>query len=222
MSITIHWGSGSPFAWATLLALEVKELDYDSRLLQLSQGEHKTPEFLALNPRGKVPVLVDGDKVISESLAILVWLDSQYPGPSLFGHGPDERTAIMQALSELISYVETPLITIARSVFFQPWGEASQGTITETVAAVEPELRRLDALLGGQDWLAGDSLSAADLRAYPLLQLLWRATLLADRKGGLEAMHRLDRAGFPGLDRWCARVEALPGYERTYPPHWRG
>lgn len=222
MSITVYWGSGSPFAWAVLLALETKKLGYESRLLQMSQGEHKTPEFLALNPRGKVPVLVDGDQVISESLAILTWLDARYPEPPLFGRTAQEKTAVMQALSELMSYVEAPLTGIGRATFFKPWDADSQAEISALVASVKPELQRLDAMLGERDWLAGEALSAADLRLYPLLQLLWRATGVADRKGGLAAMHELDREHFPGVARWAQRIEGLHGYNRTYPPHWRG
>ncbi len=221
MSITVYWGSGSPFAWSVLLALEVKGLNYESKLLQMSQGEHKTPEFLAINPRGKVPVLVDGETVISESLAILTWLEASYPEPSLFGRGAAEKTAVMQAVSALISYVEPPIMTISRTTFFKPWDAAGQADISAAVALALPELQRLDADLGKTAWLAGNALSAADLRLFPLLQLLWRATLGADRKGGLPVMHELDRPHFPAIDRWARQIEELPGYNRTYPPHWR-
>lgn len=221
MSISVYWGSGSPFAWTVLLALEAKGLSYESKLLQMSQGEHKTPEFLAINPRGKVPVLVDGGQVISESLAILTWLDAKYPEPSLFGTSPEARARIMQSVSGLMSYVEPFVMTISRTTFFKPWDADGRAVITEAVEGALPELQRLDTELGKSTWLAGETMSAADLRLYPLLQLLWRATLGADRKGGLAVMHALDREHFPAIDRWAGQVEALHGYNRTYPPHWR-
>jgi len=75
MAIELYWGSGSPFAWRVMLTLEVKGLAYESKLLESSKGEYKTPAYLRLNPRGKVPTLKDGDFVLYESLAIMSYLD---------------------------------------------------------------------------------------------------------------------------------------------------
>jgi len=58
-----------------LLALEVKQLKYISRLLEASKGEVKASEYLKLNPRGTVPTIKDGDIVVRESLAIMAYLD---------------------------------------------------------------------------------------------------------------------------------------------------
>ena len=85
MALEVHWASGSPFSWRVLLTLEVKQLPYQSRLLTFSKREHKSPEYLALNPRGKVPTLKDGDFILHESLAIMAYLDSAYPARPIFG-----------------------------------------------------------------------------------------------------------------------------------------
>src|SRR5262247_22931 len=90
MAIELYWGSGSPFAWRVMLTLEVKKLPYESKLLEFSKGEHKTPAYLKLNPRGKVPTLKDADYVLSESLAIMSYLDRKYPEPQLFGKTAEE------------------------------------------------------------------------------------------------------------------------------------
>ena len=82
MAIDVYWGSGSPYAWRVLLALEYKGLQYNSHVLQFSKQEHKSPQMLALNPRGRVPVLKDGDYVCFESLAVLYYLDLKYPSPT--------------------------------------------------------------------------------------------------------------------------------------------
>ena len=78
MSIDLYWGSGSPFSWRVLLALELKKLPYANHLLQFSKQEHKSPQMLSLNFRGRVPVLKDGDYVVFESLAVLFYLDRNY------------------------------------------------------------------------------------------------------------------------------------------------
>ena len=72
MAIDVYWGSGSPYSWRVLLALEHKGLAYHSHLLQLAMQEQKSPHMLAMNPRGRVPVLKDGDYVVFESLAVLL------------------------------------------------------------------------------------------------------------------------------------------------------
>ena len=80
MAITFYWGSGSPPSWRVALALEHKTLPYESRLLSFSGGEHKSKEFLAVNPRGKVPAIVDDGFALWESSAIVEYLDQRYPG----------------------------------------------------------------------------------------------------------------------------------------------
>jgi glutathione S-transferase len=55
MALEVYWASGNPFSWRVLLTLEVKQLPYQSNLLTFSKREHKSPAYLALNPRGKRP-----------------------------------------------------------------------------------------------------------------------------------------------------------------------
>ena len=61
MALTLYYGSGSPFAWRVQLSLEHKALPYARRVLSFSEGDTRQPDFLALNPRHPLPVLVDGD-----------------------------------------------------------------------------------------------------------------------------------------------------------------
>ena len=106
MAIDIYWGSGSPYSWRVLLALEYKKLTYRSTLLQFSKQEHKSAQLLKMNPRGRVPVLKDGDYVCFESLAILTYLDRKYPEPPLFGRSAEEAGTIMRVICEYQVYVE--------------------------------------------------------------------------------------------------------------------
>jgi glutathione S-transferase len=70
--------------------LEVKRLPYQSRLLSFAKGENKSAEYLAMNPRGKVPSLKDGDFALYESLAIIPYLDRAYPEQPIFGSNSRE------------------------------------------------------------------------------------------------------------------------------------
>src|SRR6202789_1724727 len=81
MALTLYWGSGSPFSWRVMLGLQYKSLSYDSQLLHFDKQEHQSPQMLKLNPRGRVPVLKDGDYVVFESVAILYYLEVKFPKP---------------------------------------------------------------------------------------------------------------------------------------------
>ena len=67
----LYYFSGSLFAWRVLLALALNNIDDEAKLLQASQLEHKQSQFLQLNSRGKIPVLIDGESTLRESLTIL-------------------------------------------------------------------------------------------------------------------------------------------------------
>src|ERR1043165_4970003 len=113
----IYWGAGSPYAWRVLLAAEIKRIPYESRLLEFSKGALRTPEFLALNPRGKVPVIRDGDFVLAESLAILAYLDRKQPEPPLFGRTAEEAGRIGQAIADFESSLREPITLVNRWMF---------------------------------------------------------------------------------------------------------
>src|SRR6202142_3476713 len=104
MALTLYWGSGSPFSWRVLLALEHKQLPYESHQLHFDKQEHQSPPMLKMNPRGRLPVLKDGDYVVFESVAVLYYLDVKYPEVPIFGTTPEEAGVIMRVICEFISY----------------------------------------------------------------------------------------------------------------------
>ena len=219
MAIDVYWGSGSPYAWRVLLALEYKRLPYTSHLLQFSKQEHKSHEMLALNPRGRVPVLKDGDYVCFESLAILYYLDLKYPQPPIFGRTPEEAGVIMRVICEYEAYIEPQLRTIVRAVF-NGEGDLAGDEVTSAMHAVASEARTIEGRLSKGDWVVGEACSAVDMVIFPGIQLLKRAL---ERPAARELSSRFMpvEVNYPALGRWLERVASLPGYQRTYPPHWR-
>jgi glutathione S-transferase len=219
MTIEVFWGSGSPFAWRVLLALEFKRLPYVGHLLQFSKQEHKSPHMLTLNPRGRVPVLKDGDYVCFESLAILYYLERKYPQPPILGRTPEEAGTIMRVICEYQAYIEPNVTKIARAIFFDK-ADLGADEITAAMHAVASEARTIEARLSKSDWIVGDSYSAVDMVIFPGIQLLKRA-LEKPQAAALSSRFMPVEVNYPALGRWLARVAAQPGYERTYPPHWR-
>jgi glutathione S-transferase len=82
------------------------------------------------------------------------------------------------------------------------------------------EARTIESRLATSDWLVGEHVSAADLVVYPQIMLLLRALEKREAEELRERFIPMER-NYPAIARWLARVEQLPGYDRTYPPHWR-
>jgi glutathione S-transferase len=219
MSIELHWLSGSPYAWRVMLALELKGVAYASRLHQLSTGELQSAEYLALNPRGRVPTLVDDGFVLYESLAILAYLDRKFPAPSLFGQSARETGLIWRHIAEYTAYTDPATEALILPLYFGTAREHA-ASVKEAAATLHVELGRLEAALTENPFLAGAGPSAADLVVYPHVKSIERAA-------SKDAARDLDLdllplpARWPQLGKWMARIEALPGYQKTYPPHWR-
>jgi glutathione S-transferase len=219
MAIDLYWGSGSPYSWRVMLALEYKRLAYDSHLLQFSRQEHQSPQILALNFRGRVPILKDGDYVVFESLAVLYYLDLKYPDPPIFGRSPEEAGIIMRVICEYQSYAEEHVNRLVNAFFF-PNRSHDLDELAKSMHAVAREARSIEMRLAKSDWVVGDSFSAADIVIFPGLQTLLRALAKPDARELSSRFLPLE-INYPALARWVARVAQLPGYERTYPPHWR-
>ena len=219
MALTLYWVSGSPFSWRVLLALEHKGLSYESQLLHFDKQEHQSPQMLKLNPRGRAPVLKDGDYVVFESVAVLYYLDVKYPQSPIFGATPEEAGVIMRVICEFMTYAEPSLLKITGAIFGERVAEDIDA-LTDAMHVVGREARTIEGRLSKEQWIVGSAYSATDMVIFPWIQVLRRAL---DRSAAKELGARflpMER-NYPALARWIHRIEALPGYERTYPPHWR-
>jgi glutathione S-transferase len=202
-----------------LLALEHKGLQYESQLLHFDKQEHQSPQMLRLNPRGRVPVLRDGDYVVFESIAVLYYLDVKYRQAPIFGLSPEEAGVIMRVICEFQAYAEPALAKITAAIFANQVA-AQIDELTDAMHVVAREARTIEGRLSKERWIVGEHYSATDMVIFPWIQLLRRAL---DRSAAAELGARflpMER-NYPALARWIERIESLPGYQRTYPPHWR-
>lgn len=219
MALELYWGSGSHNSWRALLALEYKQLPYVSHRVELAKQEHKSPQMLQMNARGRVPVLKDGDYVCFESLAILYYLDRKYPERPLFGATAEEAGTIMRVICEYQAYAEDHIMKIISTILFQNV-ESRMDEVTRAMHVVASEARTIEQRLATSAWLVGEDFSAADIVIFPSIQLLLRTL---ERREAQELRARLLplEANYPAIAAWMKRIESLPGYDRAYPPHWR-
>ena len=219
MALTLYWGSGSPFSWRVLLALEHKRLPYESQLLHFDKQEQQSPQMLRLNPRGRVPVLKDGDYVVFESVAVMYYLDEKYPEPPIFGVSPEEAGVIMRVICEFQAYAEPAVLKIVDAIFADRVAEDIDA-LTDAMHLVGREARTIEGRLSKEEWIVGTHYSAIDMVIFPWIQVLRRALNRASAKE-LGARFLPMEQNYPALARWIHRIESLPGYDLTYPPHWR-
>jgi len=219
MALDVYWVSGSPHAWRVLLALEIKSVDYNLHQLKFSKGDHKTPEFRALNPRGKVPVVREGEFVLYESLAILGWLEDRFAEPPLFGRSIEEKAQIWQQVMEIELYLHRPAMELVNAVFYAT-GPSELERYRGRVGVLHRELHRLETRLEDHLWLAGDQITAADIVLLPTVQTVAHAAARQAAEPLEMEILPLD-VTYPSIASWIAQIEALPGYKKTHPPHWR-
>jgi glutathione S-transferase len=157
--------------------------------------------------------------VCFESLAILHYLDRKFPERPLFGATAEEGGTVMRVICEYQAYADDHIMKIIYAILFQGV-EARMDEVARSMHIVASEARTIENRLSTSAWLVGESFSAADIVIFPSIQLLLRTL---ERREAQELRARLLplEANYPAIAAWIRRVEALPGYDRTYPPHWR-
>ncbi|MEP7183548.1 MAG: glutathione S-transferase family protein [Betaproteobacteria bacterium] len=214
MSLVLYYGSGSPYAWRVQLALEHKALPYERKVLSFAAGDTKKPEFLALNPRHRVPVIVDGDFVLYESNAIVEYLDDAYPatGARLFPVDVRARALARRLIQEVDNYFDKAVDPVIEQAFHTKTEARDPAKLAAGRQAVIDEYALFTKAMAG-DFLAGP-LSAADYAFYPLVAFMNRCEI---------KLPDFDADGMltPALRAWKARIEALPYLDSTIPPHWK-
>jgi len=180
------------------------------RLVNVYAGEGRAPSYLAINPLGKIPTLVDGDFALSESNAILVYISEAYGGLRLFSRDPRARADILRWLfwesshwQPALSLVLAPIVghRLLPKVLPAPAGGPDWQN-----AQLAPQLAHLEAQLAGRAFLAGSELSLADFSVAGMTTY-FRA---ADFPFG----------AYPNIGAWCGRIEALDAWRASADPLW--
>lgn len=163
----------------------------------MSHANLKSPEYLALNPAGTVPLLIDGDLRLTQNAAILTYLAEQYPRAHLLGRGSiRERAEVIDWLSFLNSDVHPAFKPIFSPARFHPDSKYSVAVADTARDRVRDYLGMVEARLEDREWLTGER-SIAD--PYLFVMLRWAQRL----KIGLD--------DFTALERFIDRMYADPG-----------
>jgi GSH-dependent disulfide-bond oxidoreductase len=195
----VVYGMQSPNVRKVVIMLEELGLAYELRHVAVFKGEQFTPEFLAMNPLGKVPVLLDpqAGQPLAESGAILFWL-AERSGALMPKAGAD-RYEVMQWLMVQMANVG-PLFGQLNHFQLLPPGSEPYA-LGRYAAQAEKLYRLLDARLASREWLAGDAYSIADIATQPWGHYLER--------------HGFDPAAHPNLLRWRNAIDARPATVRA-------
>lgn len=213
MALTFYCGSGSPYAWKVWLALEHKQIPYEFRLMSFDRGDLKTPEFRAVNPRGQVPTIVDDGFALWESMAIVEYLEERFPQKPLLPKDVRSRAVVRRLMLEADNHLHGAGEDLFEATLFR---KSERPEDPAAIAAAQDkvlvELNRWESLLTGE-FFAGE-LSLADFTVYPYVRMLRH---IDDR----QPKNGLGQRMPPRLSAWMRRIEALPYYAKTIPPHWQ-
>jgi glutathione S-transferase len=175
------------------LLLAILKLDYQPIPTDILAGETMTPAFKDLNPRGQVPVLIDGENIIWDSMAILVYLARQYGDKNWLPKEPLGEARVMQWLAVSENELLYGLARARAQILFDrgyDLGQCHRDAL--------PGLEVMEQRLGINSWLAADHPTIADIACYPYV------ALAGEGHFSLEP--------FESVRRWLKRLEGISGW----------
>ncbi len=163
------YGMGPTRSLRARWALQELDAEFEFVPINLLAGENRHPDFLRLNPTGKLPVLVDGDLVLTESAAIVMYLAEKYGAQGLMPTDLSERAQVYRWSMFAVTELEQPLWRIARHSFVYP----EEKRLPEDIVLAKEDFVSMAAILDrhmeGREFIVGDTISVADcVTAYVL------------------------------------------------------
>ncbi|KDP28752.1 hypothetical protein JCGZ_14523 [Jatropha curcas] len=202
LTLYSYWQSSC--AWRVRFALNLKGLSYEYKAVNLEKGEQFSPEFERLNPLHYVPVLVDGDVVVSDSFAILLYLEEKYPQKALLPDDIQQRALNLQAASIITSSMQ-PLHMVSLQKYMEEKigpGEPllwSQSIIEKGLLALERLLKDF-----ASRYATGESVFMADVFLAPQIAVA-------------SMRFKIDMSKFPTLARIYESYKILPEFAASLP-----
>lgn len=167
--ITIY-GSPRTSAGRCFWTLEEVGAEYEAKTVNFKENEHKSEEFLKINPNGKIPALVDGDYTVWESMGINFYLADAYK-PELLGSDPKQRGLVHQWSIWSVADLQAPLIEIFIQLVFMPEERRDIKVIEKAKEKIPALLETLNRGLEKNKYLAGDEFTLADLNVSSVVSI---------------------------------------------------
>jgi glutathione S-transferase len=206
---TVYGPDYSTYVRTVRLTLDEKGVPYDHVDVKMLEGEHKKPDHLQRNPFGYVPAFEHDGMMLYETGAISRYIDRAFAGPALQPGEPTALARMDQIISIVDSFAYPSIITrvvMQRIVAPMLGGKADEAIIESGLERARMSLSEIERLQGGAPFLAGPTLSLADLHVVPIFDYLL-ATPEADKVLPKES----------GLRAWWQRMSDRPSLARTKP-----
>ncbi|WP_293341384.1 glutathione S-transferase family protein [Microcoleus sp. CAWBG58] len=187
--------TNSSRVWVALLE---KKLDFELVEIHLD-GDHLEPEFVAMNPFHRVPVLVDGDFTVVESLAILDYLEAKYPEPAMLPKDPKDLAIVKMV--ELVTVNELGPALYPLSSERMGWGIPEAQVIEKAKEKVDSVLTFFEGLLDDRPFFASNTVTYAECVAGTVVPLLSWVDVSID--------------GYPKIQAWCDRLMSRSSWQKT-------
>ena len=202
MPLTLYFAAGS-CSLPSLVGLEEAGAEFEAVRLVLPNGDQRRPEFLAVHPRGRVPVLVVDGVAIGENIAVLTAIAQRFPQAQLLPLGdPIQLARAYELLAWFASGVHVAFAQISRPERYtrdaSAWPALKAGGRENMLAAYAELEAKLE---DGRDWLLGETFSLAD--PYALVLYRWATRL------------EVELAGYPAISAHAARVQGRPSVQRA-------
>jgi glutathione S-transferase len=197
--LTRLYGTSRSRALRAVWGLEETGLAYE----HIATGfgpESKTPEYLAINPNGRIPVLVDGDLTLFESVAINLYLCKRYGG-ALYPANAADEARVWQWGVWGISEIEPLQMQVVVQKLFTPDEKKDPKVVERAIRGLQRPLKVLDAVLAQREYLLGAQFSVADLNVAGVMQLIPRVGI--------------DISEHTHVSRWMAVCAARPAMARA-------
>jgi glutathione S-transferase len=205
MSLKLYFAPGA-CSFVPHSLLETAGADFEPVMVKLHKNEQNEAPFRAVNPRGQVPVLVDGEQTITQIVAIVTYLDAKFPDQQFLPRDPLARARVLETLAWMNNTVHPTFTHVFMPYKFAGTPEAQEELKGFNARAYAGLLGEIEAMAkkaadAGQPWLGGERLGPLDVYALTLL-----------RWGGFA---RIDPTGYPVLWAHVQKVAQQPGVARA-------
>ncbi len=196
--ITLY-GSPRTSAGRCIWTLEEVGTPYTLKEVDLRNKEHKSPDYLKINPNGKVPAMVDGDVTLFESMAINFYLADTYK-KELMGTTPLERGLVYQWSFWSMAELQDPIIQVLIQKVFVPADKRDNNVIEENLNKLPALLGVLDSSLTGKKFLTGNQFTLADLNTASVVSIC----------------HAIgeDLSSYPNIKTWLGAISDRPSFQK--------